>query len=90
MKGFDFINQKAITKYGVEAQSVVAMEECAELIKEISKAYRGKLNKDGMSEEIADVLICVEQLKMMYNIADEDVKRYKREKMQRLLERLGE
>ncbi len=90
MKGFDFINQKAITKYGSEAQSVVAMEECAELIKEISKAYRGKLNKDGMSEEIADVLICIEQLKMMYNIADEDVKRYKREKMQRLLERLGE
>lgn len=49
------------------------MEECAELIQAISKAKRGKINRDNMIEEIADVLICIEMLKQMYMISDEKI-----------------
>ena len=34
--------EKAIEKWGKEAQTIVAMEECAELIKECSKMLRGQ------------------------------------------------
>ena len=52
---------KSINYYGEEIQSTVCMEECAELIQAISKAKRGKINRDNMIEEIADVLICIEK-----------------------------
>lgn len=62
---------KSIEVYGVENQSTVCMEEFAELIQAVSKAKRGKLDENNMTEEIADVLICVETLKQLYNISDE-------------------
>ena len=62
---------KSIKHYGAEIQSTVCMEECAELIQAISKAKRGKFDENNMTEEIADVLICVETLKQLYNISDE-------------------
>lgn len=34
--------QDAIDRWGVQMQTVVCMEECAELIKECSKMLRGK------------------------------------------------
>ena len=34
----------------------IAMEECAELIQAISKAKRGKLDRDNLIEELADVM----------------------------------
>ena len=54
---------ESILHYGKNNQSTVCMEECAELIQAISKAKRGKINRDNMIEEIADVLICIEMLK---------------------------
>ena len=62
---------KSINAYGDENQSTVCMEECAELVQAISKAKRGKLDKNNMTEEIADVLICIEMLKQLYSITDE-------------------
>lgn len=65
------------------------MEECAELIQAISKAKRGKINRDNMIEEIADVLICIEMLKQMYMISEEKLisglKRNRREKQKGLV-----
>ena len=54
---------ESILHYGKNNQSTVCMEECAELIQAISKAKRGKINRDNMIEEIADVLICIENVK---------------------------
>lgn len=62
--------KEAIKTFGESAQAVVAMEECSELIKEISKALRRKINIEHIAEEIADVEIMVEQLKIMFNIED--------------------
>ena len=59
---------KSIETYGKEKQSVVCMEECAELIQCISKELRGKSDPYHLAEEMADVLICVEMLKQMYHI----------------------
>lgn len=61
------------------------IEECAELIQAINKKHRGRAHN--ISEEIADVEICLEQLKMINNCADE-VENYKTAKMERLKERI--
>lgn len=66
----------SIQHYGKNNQSTVCMEECAELIQSISKAKRGKINRDNMIEEITDVLICIEMLKQMYMISDEKINKW--------------
>lgn len=81
------IHKAAIEYYGEEAQENQCIEECAELIQAINKKHRGKDNN--IPEEIADVEICLEQLKMINNCADE-VERYKTAKMERLKERINQ
>ena len=78
----------SIQYYGVENQSTAGMEECAELIQAISKAKRGKLNKENLKEEIADVLICIEMLKQMYNISDLQIDSWIKKKQAREQERM--
>ena len=52
-------NQKAvIDHYGVEAQIPVFMEECAELIKEISKAIRGQFRREFIAEDASKTIGC--------------------------------
>ena len=82
--------EKAIEKWGKEAQTIVAMEECAELIKECSKMLRGQGNIDHLIEEIADVLICIEQLEIIYGIDNGDVLTEQVFKLERLEKRLEE
>lgn len=77
----------AIKKYGVDAQLKMAIEEMSELTKEICKNFRGKENKEQIAEEIADVEIMIEQLKIMFGCSVE-VMRFKEWKMARLEERL--
>ena len=79
------IHKAAIEYYGEEAQENQCIEECAELIQAINKKHRGKDNN--IPEEIADVEICLEQLKMINQCADE-VEKYKAEKTERLKERI--
>lgn len=67
MADIDVYN-KAINKFGVTAQMVVAMEECSELIKEISKIIRGKGDISNLAEEVADTEIMLEQLKLIFAI----------------------
>ena len=79
---------KSIKHYGEEIQSTVCMEECAELIQAISKAKRGKLDVDNMIEEIADVLICVEILKQIYDIPDYSIENWIERKQERMARRM--
>lgn len=81
--------EKAIEKWGKEAQTIVAMEECAELIKECSKMLRGQGNIDHLIEEIADVLTCIEQLEIIYDIDNGDVlteQVFKLDRLEKMLE----
>ncbi len=57
------IIKKSIRHYGKGLIATIAMEECAELIQAISKYKRGKPDRDNMAEEIADVLISIENMK---------------------------
>lgn len=65
-----------------------------ELTKAITKDLRGSGNREHITEEIADVLICIQQLKLIYGISDEYIEKWikwKTEKMElRLREVTGE
>lgn len=84
------IISNSIQHYGKNNQSTVCMEECAELIQAISKAKRGKINRDNMIEEIADVLICIEMLKQMYMISEDKINKWIEKKQAREAERIGD
>lgn len=79
---------KSIKHYGEEIQSTVCMEECAELIQAVSKAKREKPDKNNMAEEIADVLICIEILKQIYDIPDYSIENWIEQKQERMLRRM--
>ena len=81
---------KAITAYGIKAQSIVAIEELSELTKEITKQLRGIGDKSHLIEEIADVEIMLNQVKLMYDIYEGDVEEYKNRKIERLKAHLEE
>lgn len=76
----EIIGQERFFEYYEEdARTMVRMEECAELIRAISKMRRasrhGTVDKESdvyynLVEEMADVLICIEQLKIEYEISD--------------------
>ena len=92
-KYYGDINKKEICKqaldvYGKEAQICMVFEEMAELQKELCKSLRGKENRVEIAEEIADVEIMLEQMKILFNI-DEEVEEMKECKIKRLAERLG-
>lgn len=62
-----------IELFGEEHQLILTMEECSELIKEVSKYLRGEDNKNNIIEEAADVLIMIRYLQLILNISDEDL-----------------
>ena len=80
--------KKSIEHYGANLQTVVCMEECAELIQAVSKMKRGKDNRDNLIEEIADVMICIEILKQVYGISDNEIQNYVCQKQNRSIERM--
>lgn len=83
------ILKKAIATYGKEAQTLMFFEETAELEKELCKNARGKDNTKEITEELADVLIMLEQIIIMYGIDRMELANFQSEKLQRLRGRLG-
>lgn len=81
--------QRAIAKWGEDAQMKMVLEEMSELQKEICKMWRGKDNRDAIAEEVADVEIMLDQLKLMLDIPYQ-VEQHRQNKLQRLQERLEE
>lgn len=80
--------KRLIEKYG-EKQLVVAIEELSELQKEICKYIRdGKIEKKHIIEEIADVLIMIDQLIVYFDISNSDVENGKKFKLERTRMRL--
>lgn len=56
---------------GANADLTIVMEELAELIQQVSKKIRGKSDQFCLIEEVADVYICLEELKIIANISTE-------------------
>lgn len=81
--------EKAIEVYGADLQKQVAIEEMAELTKEICKDFRGKGNREHILEEIADVKIMLSQLLIMYDIKVYELNDVMISKLERLEKRLA-
>jgi len=77
-------------KYGYSAQSMQLIEEMAELIQAINRRRRGKtMDLDEIKEEIADVEICLSQVKYLLRISDKELEEIKDKKIEREMERIG-
>lgn len=61
----------ALQKWGHDAQILVAIEECAELITALSQTYRASKNPNVITE-IADVLIMAHQLRLIFGCKEVD------------------
>lgn len=86
------IIERAIATFGGELQSMAAMEECAELVQAISKCIREPHNEGSrkhLVEEMADVTICLEQLKSIYEVSDLELGIWIASKLSRLERRLN-
>lgn len=81
-------NILAIKKYGIDNQTIVAIEELSELQKELCKFQRGIGNKEHITEEIADVILVVAQLITMFD-CQKEVEDWQLKKAKRLLVRVG-
>jgi NTP pyrophosphatase (non-canonical NTP hydrolase) len=60
------IYAKTISKWGEAAQYDQTIEECAELIATLQHFARGKVDKDAVVNELADVFLMVGQLTYMF------------------------
>lgn len=78
----------ALEHYGPDAQKLMVMEEMAELQKELCKNSRGHDNRLHIAEEIADVLIMLEQMIILYDCA-EQVDEWVKVKLERLEKNIG-
>ena len=88
--------QKAIKHYGTHNQMLKCIEECGELSRAVSRILTESSSGDGFTtetsqenlyEELADVLIMIEQMIIMFDCGDE-VFIQQVKKMKRLKERL--
>lgn len=75
MNNIDYDRRKeiynaAIEKWGIDAQVWMVIEEMSELQKEICKIKRGKHDPYALADEIADVTIMLEQLRIMFGLND--------------------
>ena len=79
--------EAAISTWGEDSQAKMLLEEMSELQKEICKAWRGADNASKIAEEVADVEIMLEQIKMIFGI-DSAVDVYRNVKLERLRSRI--
>ena len=94
------VNDKTMDRYGIEKQSLVAMEELSELQKAISKLVRNpkestkplefKGLRHNLIEEMADVLICMDQLIEFYKVEHYEIQDTIQAKQARQRRRLEE
>lgn len=82
------IYEKLLDKYG-DKQLIVAIEELSELQKEICKYLRNRqIEKKNIIEEIADVEIMLEQIKLYFNFDQKIIDAVKEIKLVRTKERM--
>ena len=94
------VNQETMDRYGIQNQSLVAMEELSELQKAVSKLVRYpeertkpfdfKGLRNNLIEEMADVMICMDQLIEYYQIERPEIQEFIQAKQERQAKRLEE
>lgn len=81
----------AIDKRGKQFQLTVAIEEMAELTKELTKIIRSGSyeTNSNLEEEIADVFIMLQQVCIILSASDSNIWKAITDKIDRLTERMG-
>jgi NTP pyrophosphatase (non-canonical NTP hydrolase) len=91
------ILKKAIKHYGTHNQMLKCIEECGELSRAVSRilielssddGFTTKESEENLHEELADVLIMIDQVMMMFDCRDKVFEQGVR-KLNRLKERLN-
>lgn len=87
-----FLNvcSKAVQKWGHIEQSFTACEEMGELIQALSKRMRGEQNHENIVEELADVTIMIQQLKLIHGIDEREFQAWLLHKVRKLGARLSD
>ena len=82
---------KALEKWGIETQVLIWIEEMSELIKVLAKRNRliNPSYDSQIEEELADVDICLDQMKLLYP-SYEEYKNQKMARLKRLIEASGD
>lgn len=72
---------------GTLLTSIISIEECSELQKELTKILRtdSEGDKINLTEEMADVYICILMLQITYGISNEEFEAMFRKKLDRTL-----
>ena len=78
--------ETAISKWGIEAQVFMVMEETGEMLNALAKANRGRVTSEEIITELADVSIMMEQ--MAFYFGWDEFKKEKQRKLMRLGGRL--
>lgn len=76
--------ERAIASWGINAQVDMVFEECGELVAVLAKDRRGRVSKEEILTELADVTIMCEQLATVLGYDDFETEK------ERKLERLGQ
>jgi NTP pyrophosphatase (non-canonical NTP hydrolase) len=79
--------EAAIEAWGDEAQYDQAVEECAELIATLKHYRRGKVEKDAVIDELADVYLMLGQL--IYMFGEDDVMKTVDQKILKVRQLMG-
>ena len=74
--------------FGREHQAIKAIEEMAELTKELVKDIQGEPRRENIMEELADVLLMLTQLAYLYGIKDGEYLEIIEIKAKRTLEKI--
>lgn len=82
------ILEKNLQHNGKSTELVIIMEELAELTQQVSKKFRCEEDPMHLLEEVADVYICLEELKMIADIYDDEIEAAMSVKLDRIRKRL--
>ena len=83
---------KLLQKYGTESQFLMVIEECSELQKAICKTFRNEKSSvktvdNSVLEEMVDVIVMCEQLRLIACVSMQDINEMAKQKMERALKR---
>ena len=86
------IYNQAIEHYGVNSQIDIAIEEMSELTKALLKhrRYGTEDTYKDIRDELADVEICLQYIRLIYSIDDKSLEFIKNSKLDRLKKRMEE
>ncbi len=83
------VYKRIIIWYGRKAQTIKACEELSELMDVLCKGLNKKMDLEALAEEMADVQVMIEQLKIMYKIPEQKLYQIRSFKLDRTQRRMA-